>query len=132
MIASRARAAIAGVAALLALPAMAQDFVSPAGTWEIEMRDSRYRVELCGDGTQLCGTLIWLGRGADNKDNLPYLDKLLVQAPQTGPNRWRGELHVYGQTADGTITQEGNDQITVTGCAFLVICRTYKLYRYAD
>ena len=60
-------ALVLGALALLAQPAMA----SPEGIWEIEMRDSRYNVELCGDGTQLCGTLIWLGNGADNKENLP-------------------------------------------------------------
>ncbi len=41
-----------------ALPVMA----SPVGVWEIESRDSRYDVTFCGDGTQLCAELIWLGR----------------------------------------------------------------------
>ena len=121
-----------GVAGLLAVPAMAQGLASPAGIWEIEMRDSRYRVELCGDGTALCGTLIWLGNGADNKDNLPYLNKLLVTAPSSGLGQWRGELHVYGQSAAGTITQISDEQISVTGCVFLVICKSYRLYRYAE
>ena len=121
-----------GVAGLLAVPAMAQGLASPAGIWEIEMRDSRYRVELCGDGTALCGTLIWLGNGADNKDNLPYLNKLLVTALSSGLGQWRGELHVYGQTAAGTITQISDEQLSVTGCVFLVICKSYRLYRYAE
>jgi uncharacterized protein (DUF2147 family) len=121
----------AATAALLALPAVAQGPASPAGTWEIEMRDSRYRVELCGDGTQLCGRLIWLGNGADNAENLPYLNTMLIDhAPRTGPNQWRGELHLFGQSAAGTITQVGPDQISLRGCFLGIICRTYQMYRY--
>lgn len=122
----------AAVAALLAAPAVAQPLASPAGIWEIEMRDSRYRVELCDDGTALCGTLVWLGNGADNKDNLPYLNTLLVTAPQSGQGQWRGELHVYGQSAAGTITQISDDQLSVRGCILLVICKSYRLYRYGE
>ena len=111
--------------------AMAQEFKSPEGTWEIEMRDSRYSVELCGDdGSQLCGTLIWLGNGADTPDNLPYLNTLLIDhAAKTGTNQWQGELHIYGQSAAGTITQVSDNSISLQGCAFLVVCKTYQLYR---
>lgn len=125
------RAIFAGVmAALLAVPAA---MASPAGIWEIEMRDSRYRVELCGDGTELCATLIWLGNSADNAENLPYLNTLLIDhARPTGPNQWKGDLHIFGQSGTGTITQVGADQITLRGCAFVVVCRTYQMYRYAE
>jgi uncharacterized protein (DUF2147 family) len=123
----------AALAALLAMPAVAQAPASPAGIWEIEMRDSRYRVELCGDGTALCATLIWLGNGADNAENLPYLNTLLIDhAPQTGPNQWRGELHLFGQSAAGTITQVSDDQISLQGCFLGIICRTYQMYRYGE
>ena len=106
---------------------------SPVGTWEIEMRDSRYRVEMCGDGTQLCGTLIWLGHGADNAENLPYLNTLLIDHVRAvGPNQWRGDLHLFGQSAGGTITQVGDDEIELQGCVALVICKTYRLYRYGE
>lgn len=125
------RAHSVGLVLLLAMPAA--QAAGPGGIWEIEMRDSRYRVELCGDGTQLCGTLIWLGNGADSPENLPYLNTLLIDhARQTGPNQWRGDLHIYGQTAAGTITQVDDDQITLRGCAFGIICKTYQMFRYAD
>jgi uncharacterized protein (DUF2147 family) len=128
----RLRSVVFGIAALLVVaPAMAQAPASPVGTWEIEMRDSRYRVEMCGDGTQLCGTLIWLGNGADSPDNLPYLNTLMIDhARQVKPNQWRGDLHIYGQTAGGTITQVSADQITLKGCVALVLCKTYQMYRY--
>ena len=124
---------VLAASAMLAVPALAQSLASPVGTWEIEMRDSRYRVEMCGDGNQLCGTLIWLGNGADSPENLPYLNTLMIDhAPQIGPNRWKGDLHIYGQTAAGTITQVSDDQITLTGCVFAVICKTYQMYRYGE
>lgn len=124
------RMALAGML-VVAGASLAQ--ASPEGMWEIEMRDSRYSVELCGDGTQLCGTLVWLGNGADTPDNLPYLNTLLIDhAVASGPNEWRGDLHIYGQTAAGTITQVSDDQITLRGCAFLVVCKSYQLYRMAE
>ena len=104
------------------------------GVWEIESRDSRYRVTLCGEpASQLCGELIWLGNGADNAKNLPYLNTLLIDhARQVKPNQWKGDLSIYGQKASGTITQVSADQITLKGCVAFVICKTYQMYRYAE
>ena len=98
------------------------------------MRDSRYRVELCGDvGTALCGTLIWLGNGADSPGNLPYLDTLMIDhARPTGPNSWKGDLRISGQSAAGTITQISDDQIKLRGCVFGIICKTYQMFRYTE
>lgn len=121
------------LASLFALMAMAPTLASPVGVWEIEMRDSRYDVTLCGDGTQLCAELIWLGNGADSAENLPYLNTMLIDhAVQTGPVEWKGELHIYGQSAAGTITQVREDQITLRGCVALVICKSYQMYRYGE
>ena len=119
---------VLGALAALVQPVMA----SPEGIWEIEMRDSRYSVEMCGDdGKQLCGTLIWLGNGADNAENMPYLNTLMIDhAKPTKPNQWKGDLHIYGQTAGGTITQVSEDQITLKGCLVFVVCKTYQMYRY--
>lgn len=123
----RKRVLMLGALAMMVQPAMA----SPVGIWEIEMRDSRYNVELCGDGTQLCGTLIWLGNGADNAENMPYLNTLLIDhAKQVKPSLWKGDLSIYGQRASGTITQISADQITLKGCVAFVICKTYQMYRY--
>ncbi len=117
----------------LSLSAAAPAMASPEGVWEIEMRDSRYSVALCGDGTQLCGTLIWLGNGADNEENLPYLNTMIIDhARPIGPNQWRGNLNLYGNQATGTITQVSQDQITLQGCVLFVICKTYQMYRYVE
>lgn len=121
------------LAALVMLFAPTVQAASPDGVWEIEMRDSRYRVEVCGDGTQLCGTLVWLGNGAETADNLPYMNTLLMdRAPQTGPQQWRGEVRLFGYTADVTAQLISDEQISARGCIFRIICRTYQLYRFAD
>lgn len=121
------------LALVLGMSAAAPAMASPLGVWEIEMRDSRYNVTFCGDGTQLCGELIWLGNGADNAENLPYMNTMVIDhAPQIGPNQWKGSLNLYGHRAEGTITQVSDSQITLTGCVLLVICKTYQMYRYAQ
>lgn len=117
----------------LAFLAATQAMASPVGLWEIEMRDSRYEVTLCGDGTELCAELVWLGNGADNAENLPYLNTMLIDhARQTRPGQWKGDLHIYGQSAAGTITQVSADQITLKGCVAFVICKSYQMYRYGE
>lgn len=121
------------VAALLVLattlPSIAATF-SPEGMWEIEFRDSRYEVTLCGDGTQLCGKLVWLGNGADNAENMPYLNTYLIDhAKMLGPNYWEGELHIFGQTASGKINLVSDDEFVTEGCVLLIICKTIKFYR---
>jgi uncharacterized protein (DUF2147 family) len=111
--------------------AQAQQLQSPVGVWEIEMRDSRYQVEMCGEGNQqLCGTLIWLGNGADTPENVAYLNTLMIDhAAPAGANRWTGALHLYGQTAGGTITHTADDTMTLEGCMLMVVCKSYQLYR---
>lgn len=121
---------IAAIVALaLGVPALAAP-ISPEGQWEIEFGDSRYEVTLCGDGTQLCGKLIWLGNGGDTPENLQYLNTLLIDhARMLQPNRWQGNLNLYGQTATGTIDLVSNDLFLTQGCFLFVLCRTYKFYR---
>ncbi|MDB5624035.1 MAG: hypothetical protein JWR39_2598 [Devosia sp.] len=106
---------------------------SPVGQWEIESGDSRYQVSMCGDGTQLCAELIWLGNGADSRKNLPYLNTLMIDgAKQVKPNQWKGQLNLYGQSAPGTITQVSADVVRIRGCFLLVVCRSYNLKRIGD
>jgi uncharacterized protein (DUF2147 family) len=45
---------------------------------------------------------------------------------------WKGDLHIYGQKASGTITQVNDDQITLQGCVMFVLCKSYQMYRYAE
>jgi hypothetical protein len=57
---------------------------------------------------------------------------MIDHARPTGPGQWAGDLHIYGQSAAGTIAQVSDNQITLTGCAFGIICKSYQLYRYAE
>lgn len=119
-------AVVTGLLAAGLLPVQA----SPVGEWEIETGSQRYDVTMCGDGTQLCATLTWLGKGDDTPKNQPYLNTMVIDhAPLIRANQWRGELHLYGKTATGTITQVGEDLVQLRGCYFFVICKTYMMHR---
>lgn len=121
--------------ALAMAPAVqAQQLLSPEGIWEIESADSRYRVEMCGEDRQsLCGTLVWLASSARSEENLQYMDSMVIDhASPRGDAVWNGALHLWGHSANGTITQRDADTIELRGCAFFVVCRTYMLYRHAS
>lgn len=121
------------VAAVLSVALVAPASASLSGIWEIETKDSRYDVTMCGDGTELCAELIWLGNGGDTAKNRPYLNTLLIdQARPVGPNKWKGELNLFGQTASGTITRLGEDTVRIQGCVLFVVCKSYKLHRYVE
>ena len=115
------------LAAVSAMPALA----APDGVWELETRDTRIQLQLCGDGTQLCGMLVWLSDADYNKQYQRYLNTPVANrmAP-AGPNRWKGDLRLLGYKMSGTITQQSEDHMTLSGCAFLVVCKTYQMYRH--
>jgi uncharacterized protein (DUF2147 family) len=117
----------ASTLAAMAFPALA----SPAGVWELETRDTRFALELCGDGTQLCGKLIWLSDAQYNQKYLPYLNQNMADRLRpSGPNRWKGDMQLFGHKMSGTITQRSENQMTLQGCAFLVVCKSYEMFRY--
>ncbi len=116
-----------GAATAMAFPALA----SPAGLWELETRDTRFALEMCGDGTQVCGTLAWLSDADYNEQYKPYLDKPMAdRLVPAGPNRWKGQMQLFGHKVAGTLTQRSENQMTLQGCAFLVVCKSYEMYRH--
>lgn len=124
-----ARSLAFAVAALLATPA----FASPAGVWELEGKDTRFRLEMCGDGTQLCGQLIWLSDVDYNEQYKPYLNRSMANhMNQAGPNRWKGSIRLFGYNMSGTMIQRSEDHMTLQGCAVLVVCKTYEMHRYTE
>jgi uncharacterized protein (DUF2147 family) len=119
----------AGLCLSISVPASA----SPAGVWELHTKDTRFQLDLCGDGTQLCGELVWLSDTDYNVQYQPYLNKPMAAGIRTdGPGRWKGRLQLFGHNFQGTITQNSEDHMTLSGCAFLVVCKTYELYRIAQ
>lgn len=106
---------------------------SPHGVWELETRDTRFSVELCGDGSQLCGMLVWLSDDDYNDQYQPYLHRAMAERMEAdGPNRWKGRMQLMGHRLNGTITQHSENHMTLSGCAFLVVCKTYQMYRYSQ
>lgn len=102
---------------------------SPEGVWELEFRDSHFRIAYCGDD-RLCGTLIWLSESSSTPEKVKYLDQMVVKyAKPTGKNTWRGEMDLLGEQVNGTVKLVNDDLLTLTGCKFLVLCRTYEMYR---
>jgi uncharacterized protein (DUF2147 family) len=118
------------VAAASIVPTLA---ASPDGVWELETRDTRIELNVCGDGRQLCGALVWLKDTDYNVQYQPLLHKpMMERVTQSAPNEWRGKMKLFGMTAQGTITQVSEDQLTLKGCVLIVACKTYQMYRYAE
>ncbi len=104
--------------------------ITPVGNWQAEDGDSRYRVTLCGDGTQLCAKLVWINPAKINDRNQQYIDKYVIyQAWRSRPSEWRGDIDIYGTVVGGSVKQLGMDAVRVTGCAFWVFCESFLLRR---
>lgn len=120
------------VAALLmaavCLPVLAGE-PSPEGAWQQSNGDTRVKVTLCGDGTELCAKLTWLSEKAKTPENLKDLNGYVVsEAEKTTDNAWKGQVHFNGQSAEGTIKLTGQNTIEVRGCK-LGLCRSVKFQR---
>ncbi len=124
---------LTGVLALmggLAAPVAAQD-VTIEGVWRTKDGLSDYQVAFCGaDGTRLCVSLIALRGKADKEKNRPYIGKTIInEAKASGTNRWRGQLKLYGQSADATMAMLTPTTAELSGCAYFVVCDEFDLVR---
>lgn len=119
-------------AALTIAPAVARSTVvplSPVGQWQLVSGESRFRIELCGDGTQLCAQLTWLRADARTPDTLPLLNTYVLKNARLAlTNKWRGEGQYKGETVKGTITMVDADTMTLNGCKG-ALCRELTLKR---
>ncbi|RUT31217.1 DUF2147 domain-containing protein [Arsenicitalea aurantiaca] len=113
--------------AFAAAPAISAD-ASPVGTWQQTTGESRYQVAMCGDGTQLCATLVWLREDARTAENLRYLNKTVVQARPSAVNKWRGTVQYEGQAINGSVTLVDGNTLKVNGCQFIA-CQSFELKR---
>ena len=113
------------------LPAQAAGFASPEGVWELDFRDSHFRVEFC-NGDSLCGTLIWLSESSSTPEKVKYLNQMVVKyAKPSGANLWKGDMDLLGEQVQGSVRQLSDDQLALTGCKFLILCKTYMMFRMA-
>ena len=118
--------------ALSMAPAVANTTVaplSPVGSWQLATGESKFKVTLCGDGTQLCAQLTWLRDDAKTPDSVSLLNKyVLLNARMALTNKWRGEAQYMGETVKGTITMVDANTMTLDGCKG-ALCKLLKLKR---
>jgi uncharacterized protein (DUF2147 family) len=111
----------------LATPAFAVS--SPAGTWQTTTGESRFEIELCGDGTEVCAKLVWLRDDARTAENISYLNSyVLLGAKRALENKWRGQAEYLGEVVTGTLTMVGADTMTINGCKG-ALCQKFVLNR---
>lgn len=116
--------AAASLAVLFAAPAFAQD-ASPNGTW-VDRWGTSFTFELCGDGTQLCGTLNDIQGDSRTEENLAFVNQQVVQGTQTGPNKWEGQIALNGGGAKAIVELTGADTLKITGCQLLCSSIDYQ------
>jgi uncharacterized protein (DUF2147 family) len=120
---------LAAAALLLgfAAPSFAAD-LTPVGTWQTTTGESRYAVNFCGDGTQLCAKLTWLRPDAQTPENLALLNKTVVSgAVPVAANSWKGRVQYDGRTVAGSVTLVSEDQMQLRGCQ--LVCKNVGLVR---
>jgi uncharacterized protein (DUF2147 family) len=87
------------------------------------------QISPCGDGTELCGVLLDVQGESRTEENLIYLNKQIMQAEQTGPDKWEGTVVYQGSKAKATITRVSADTIEIQGCQILILCETIAFTR---
>jgi uncharacterized protein (DUF2147 family) len=103
------------------------------GEWLSATGESRYRMALCGEGEDLCGTLTWLRDDVLNDETRPLLGRtMLDQARPIGDDRWAGTVSLLGHSLSGEVALVEDDRMSITGCVYWVVCRTYYLDKLPD
>lgn len=118
-------AATAGLVAALAAPAFAQDAGTPDGVWK-DRWGTTFTFSMCGDGTQLCGTLNDIQGDSRTEENLAFVDQQVVQGTQTGPNKWEGQIALNGGGAKAIVELTGPNTLKITGCQLLCSSIDYE------
>jgi uncharacterized protein (DUF2147 family) len=119
--------AAASLAALFVVPTFAQD-ASPNGTW-VDRWGTSFTFELCGDGTQLCGTLNDIQGDSRTEENLAFVNQQVVQGTQTGPNTWEGQISLNGGNATARVELKDANTLTITGCQAAILCSSIDYNR---
>ena len=107
---------------------MGQSEASVDGVWQ-DKWGTTFTFSLCGDGTDLCGTLNDIQGDSRTAENLAYVDQQVVQAEQTAPNKWEGQIALNGGNAKAIVEQVGPDTIEITGCQAAILCSTLTYER---
>jgi uncharacterized protein (DUF2147 family) len=127
--------AAAGLLALLLMsaPASAQKAEDAVGVWLNPENGSNVEFYKCGD--LVCGKIVKVvdGQKTDDKNpkpaqrNRPIVGLVIMHgAKQTGDNKWSGKLYnrENGKTYAGTVTVKSKNELDLSGCVALILCKT--------
>lgn len=120
--------AAAAVIAALSVPGFAQSAADPDGVWK-DRWGTTFTFEMCGDGTQLCGVLNDIQGDSRTEENLAYVNQQVVQADQTAPGKWEGQIALNGGKAKAIVELTGPDTIKITGCKGGIFCSSIDYQR---
>jgi uncharacterized protein (DUF2147 family) len=115
---------------LLSSSVLAQE-ATPDGTWR-DAFGTTLQFSLCGEGSQLCATLVEVQGESRTAGNLAFVNKQIMQADQTAANEWKGTVMFDGSEAESTITQVAADTIEIEGCRVVVLCQTLSFSRLQE
>lgn len=118
----KAFAATSIALAALAAPAFAQDVASPDGVWK-DKWGTTFTFSTCGEG-KLCGVLNDVQGNSRTEENLAFVNKQVVSADQTAPNKWEGQIAMNGSTAKAIVEVKSDNTLTITGCRAAILCQT--------
>lgn len=105
------------LATLLSTAALAEPNKDVEGTWVADGGYASFELFLCGDGTQLCATLLALGENTEAPVLEPLVgNQILFDLPATGENQWGVGGSLENKNGAGTITLVSPTRIDATGC----------------
>ena len=121
--------AMVAAAALLGGGALAAPIHSPAGIWITNGGESKYELRLCGDGDDLCATMVWVNDSELGQKLRPYLGEAMMEAaPRVATQKWRGRITLQGRQVQGSIELLDANNIHVRGCEG-AMCQGVELLR---
>ena len=116
-----------GLVAALAAPAAASDGSPLEGRW----RNGKMEIEIDRCGQALCGTIVKASPKAQAKAQKGTGTKLIgarliENIRPVGEGRYKARVFLADRDmhATGTIRQLNDNQLSVKGCALLIICRS--------
>jgi uncharacterized protein (DUF2147 family) len=118
----------------------------PEGNWISQEGAAKVQLSTCGSN-KLCGTVVWLDEPNDPATGKPKTDKhnpdpakrarpliglqVVHGLTQSGPNIWSGMIYNAhdGNTYSGQLRLQGDNVVTVEGCALGLLCKAHTWMR---
>jgi uncharacterized protein (DUF2147 family) len=124
--------------ALASGAASAQTAEDAFGVWLNPENQSHTEFYKCGDG--VCAKIVKAvdGQKTDDKNpdpakrNRPIVGLVIMEgAKKTGANKWAGTLYnrADGKSYSGTVTVKSKNELDLSGCVAVVLCKTVTFTR---